>query len=154
MLESSFILLRQIGILAVNEQEKIHFSVDAYRGFRYLSVRRYVEQTEGFSGPTRDGVTLTPEMVRALVPLLNALPEDEKELKPGPVGKFAKRPGVCVVVKVSDFRSVRSLELRGWSQEKGLSKTGVFLPLTHWKEIRRLFADALAVLDEIPPAEF
>ena len=154
MLESSFSILRQIGILAVNEQEQIHFSIDAYHGFRYLTVRRYLEQEEGFSGPTRDGVTLTPEIVRTLVPLLLALPQDYKQLKLGPVGKFAKRPGVCVVVAVSEFRGERGLEMRLWSQEKGFSKNGVWLPLVHWMQIRQLFADALAAFNEVPEIDF
>ena len=153
MSDSSFLLLREIGCLKINEQEMVRFSIDAYHGYRFVSIRRYI-QTEDFTGPTRDGVTLTPEIVQALVPLLQALPTDEKELKPGSVGKFAKRPGVCVMVTISDFRAARSLELRGWSQEKGLSKTGIFLPLTQWKEIRRLFAETLAALNEVPNVEF
>lgn len=153
MLESSFILLRELGALQVNEQEEVRFSIDAYRGYRYVSVRRYIK-TDGFSGPTRDGVTLTPEIVRALVPMLLALPSDEKQLKLGVIGKFAKRPGICVVATISEFRETRGLELRNWSQEKGWSKNGIWLSLTFWEEIRELFKNALAVIDEVPEVDF
>lgn len=152
MLESSFILLQDIGHLEINPQEEIRFSIDAYRGYRYASVRRYLK-TDGFTGPTRDGVTLTPEIVRALVPLLGALPADEKQIKPGSLGKFAKRPGICVVVSVSQFRGAYGLELRNWSQDKGFSN-GIWLPLVYWKDIRELFRSTLAALDEVPEVDF
>ena len=154
MLESSFALLREIGILTVNEQEEIHFSIDAYHGFRYVSVRRYLKLESGFAGPTRDGVTLTPEIVRALVPMLLALPEDEKQIKLGPIGKFAKRPGICIVVGMAEFRGARGLEMRQWTQDKGFSKNGIWLPLTHWADIRKLFAGTLAAIDEVPDIDF
>lgn len=153
MLESSFVLLQDVGVVQLNQQEEIHFSIDAYRGYRYASVRRHI-RTDGFTGPTRDGITLTPDIVRALVPLLLAMPADEKQLKLGPVGKFAKRAGLCVVVNVVEFRGLRGLELRNWSQDKGFSKTGLWLPLTHWADIRKLFADTLAAIDEVPDVDF
>lgn len=154
MLESSFALLRDIGQLPVNEQEEVHFSIDAYHGYRYVSVRRYLKLESGFSGPTRDGVTLTPEIVRALVPMLLALPENVKDLKLGPIGKFAKRPGICIVVGIAEFRGVRALELRQWSQDKGYQKNGIWLPLDKWTDIRKLFSDTLAAIDEVPDVDF
>ena len=153
MLESSFMLLRDIGKLVLSEQEEVHFSIDAYRGYRYVSVRRYL-RTDNFTGPTRDGVTFTPEMIRALVPVLNQLPADEKQLKLGPVAKLAKRAGICIVVTVAEFRGQRGLELRQWEQDKGFTKKGIWLALSKWTEIRQLFADTLVALDEVPDIDF
>lgn len=154
MEQSSFILLREVGSLRLTPQEEIRFSLDAYHGYRYVSVRRYLALEGGFTGPTRDGVTLTPEIMHALVPLLLALPQEAAHVKLGPVGKFAKRPGICVVVSVAQFRGARGLELRNWSQDKGFSKTGIWLPLTHWAQIRELFKNALAALSELPEVDF
>ncbi len=153
MLESSFILLREIGRLVLGPQEEVCFSIDAYRGYRYVSIRRHI-RSDGFSGPTRDGVTLTPEIVRALVPMLLALPQDSKQVKLGQLGKFAKRPGICVVVGVAELRGVRGLEIRNWSQEKGFSKNNLWLPLEKWTEIRELFQNTLAAVDEVPELDF
>lgn len=154
MLESSFMLLREIGTLTLDEQQEIRFSIDAYRGYRYVSVRRYV-RIEGFSGPTRDGVTFTPQMIRALVPVLKELPQDAKQLKLGPVAKLAKRPGICVVVSVAEFRAQRGLDLRQWEEEgQGVSKKGIWLPLSQWEQIRQLFVATLAALDEVPDVDF
>ncbi len=153
MLESSFMLLRDIGKLVLSEQEEVHFSIDAYRGYRYVSVRRYL-RTDNFVGPTRDGVTFTPEMIRALVPVLNQLPAEEKQMKLGQIAKLAKRAGICVVVTVAEFRGQRGLELRQWEQDKGFTKKGIWLPLNKWAEIRKLFAETLTALDEVPDIDF
>ena len=131
----------------------MHFSIDAYRGYRYVSVRRYL-RTDNFVGPTRDGVTFTPEMIRALVPVLNQLPAEEKQLKLGQLAKLAKRAGICVVVTVAEFRGQRGLELRQWEQDKGFTKKGIWLPLNKWTEIRKLFAETLTALDEVPDIDF
>lgn len=153
MLESSFMLLRDIGKLVLSEQEEVHFSIDAYRGYRYVSVHRYL-RTDNFVGPTRDGVTFTPEMIRALVPVLNQLPAEEKQMKLGQIAKLAKRAGICVVVTVAEFRGQRGLELRQWEQDKGFTKKGIWLPLSKWTEIRKLFAETLTALDEVPDIDF
>jgi len=146
-------LLRDIGKLVLSEQEEVHFSIDAYRGYRYVSVRRYL-RTDNFVGPTRDGVTFTPEMIRALVPVLNQLPAEEKQMKLGQIAKLAKRAGICVVVTVAEFRGQRGLELRQWEQDKGFTKKGIWLPLNKWTEIRKLFAETLTALDEVPDIDF
>lgn len=152
-LESSFSLLREIGALALNDREEIRFSIDAYRGFRYISVRKYVKDNI-LPAPTKEGATLTPEIARALVPRLLALPEQAKTLKLGTVGKFAKRPGICIVVNVAQIGSTRGLELRQWEQGKGYTQKGIFLPLDKWAEIRKLFTDVLSALNEVPNIDF
>lgn len=152
-LESSFTLLREIGILELTDQEEVHFSIDAYHGYRYISVRKYIK-TDQLSMPTTGGVTLTPQIVRVLVPRLLALPEDEKQLSLGPVGKFAKRPGICLVVTIAAMGNARGLDIRQWEQDKGYTKKGIFLPLVKWTEIRQLFTNTLSAVDEIPDVNF
>ena len=153
MSESSFMLLREIGSLVLTDGEEIRFSIDAYRGYRYVSVRRYI-RTDNFVGPTRDGVTFTPEMIRALVPVLNQLSADAKQLSLGTIAKLAKRPGICIVAAVAEFRAQRGLEFRQWEQDKGFTKKGIWLPITKWAEIRQLFSESLAALDERPDVDF
>lgn len=153
MLESSFMLLREIGVLTLSPEEEVRFSIDAYRGYRYVSVRRYL-RIENFSGPTRDGVTFTPEMIRVLVPILNQLPPNTEQLKQGTIAKLAKRPGICVVVSVAEFKGQLGLELRQWEQDKENTKKGIWLPLSKWTEIRKFFADTLAALDDVSDMDF
>ncbi len=149
MNDTSFVALRQIGTIRLTTEEEIRFSLDAYRGYRYVSVRRYL-QTDSFSGATRDGITLSPEMIRALVPRLNALPTDPKNLPDGVVGKFAKRAGLCVVVSVVTFRGLRGLDLRQFEEGRGYTKKGIWIPLEKLAEVKKLFAAAQTALAEKP----
>lgn len=150
MSESSFTLLRDIGTILLENGEEVRFSIDAYRGYRYVSVRRYI-QTDGFTGATRDGVTLTPEIVQVLAPLVARLPDDPKAVQDGVLGKFAKRPGICVVAKVGSFKGRRGLDLRQWQEDVGWTKKGIWLPYEKMKEIKALFAQTKEALNEAPP---
>lgn len=153
MSESSFTLLRDIGALALDNGEEVRFSIDAYRGYRYISVRRYV-LSDTFSGATRDGITMTPEILRVLAPLVAALPDSPAAVKDGQLGKFAKRPGICVVVSVGTFKGRRGLDLRQWQEDVGYTKKGIWLPLEKLPEIKVLFAQTKEALDEKPVDDF
>lgn len=150
MSESSFTLLRDIGSLLLENGEEVRFSIDAYRGYRYVSVRRYI-QTDSFAGATRDGITLTPEIVQVLVPLVAALPDDPKQIKDGVLGKFAKRPGICVVVSVGTFRGRRGVDFRQWEKDTVRTKKGIWIPLEKMKDIKLLFSATKDALNDAPP---
>ena len=152
MSESSFIMLQQIGILPLDENSEIKFSIDAYRGYRYASIRKY--QTAGeYVGATRAGITLTPEIVRALGPIIAALPDDPAQLKPAELGKFAKRQGLSVIVQISLFHGSCGLDLRQWQEDdkyKGWTKKGIRLPADKIKEVKSLFAQLMQALEDKP----
>jgi len=153
MSESSFTVLREIGILPLDDKSEVHFSIDVYRNFRYVSVRRYMDM-DGLSAPTHDGVTLTPQIVQVLAPKIAALPDEPKDISNTSLGKFAKRPGICMVVGIGALKGERGLVLRQWEEEKGWTKKGIWLPLSKIKEIKKLFQDTKAALDEQPEDDF
>ena len=153
MLESSFTLLRDIGEIVLKEDESIRFSLDAYHGYRYASVRRYLK-TDGFTGATRDGVTMTPEIVQAMAPKILSLPDRIESIPDGMIGKFAKRAGICVVASVATFRGARGLDLRQWEEVKGFTKKGIWIPLEKLPEIKKLFQATLDALNERPDVSF
>ena len=97
---------------------------------------------------------LTPEILRALEPLLSALPDDIKAVKDGTIGKFAKRPGICIVASVGTFKGRRGLDLRQWQEDVGFTKKGIWLPLEKLPEIKKLFAATRQALDEKPEDDF
>lgn len=148
MPESSFAVLNHIGTLPVDESSEIRFSIDAYRGYRYASIRKYL--TSGsYTGATRAGITMTPEIVKAVAPLLAALPDNPAQITDVELGKFAKRPGMSVIVRVSSFRGDRGLDFRQWQEDdayKGWTKKGIRLPVAKMKEIKELFAKMAAAL--------
>ena len=153
MSESGFMVLQQIGILPLDEASEIKFSIDAYRGYRYASIRKY-QTTGDYVGATRAGITLTPDIVRALAPIIAGLPEDPAQLKAADLGKFAKRQGLSVVAQISAFHGSYGLDLRQWQEDskyKGWTKKGIRLPANKIKEIKILFAQlAQAFLDQTP----
>ncbi|MBO7238324.1 MAG: hypothetical protein J6U96_03415 [Elusimicrobiaceae bacterium] len=152
MSESSFMMLQQIGDLPLDENSMIKFSIDAYRGYRYASIRKY--QTAGeYIGATRAGITLTPDIVKALAPLIAQLPDDPAQLKEVELGKFAKRPGLSVIVRVSSFHDAYGLDMRQWQEDekyKGWTKKGIRLPAEKIKEVKVLFAQLAQALADKP----
>lgn len=152
MSESSFMVLNNIGALALEDGAEVKFTLDAYRNYRYASVRKYMT-SDSYSGATRAGITMTPEIVKALVPLLNKLPDNPAQIEDGDIGKFAKRPGMSVVVRVSTFKGTRGLDFRQWQEDSvytGWTKKGIRLPLEKIKEIKHLFTLMAQALDEKP----
>ena len=150
MADSSFSVLHAIGVLPVDEGSEIRFSIDAYRGYRYASIRKYL--TSGsYTGATRAGITMTPDIVKAVAPLLAALPDDPAQIQDVELGKFAKRPGLSVIVRISSFKGSRGLDLRQWQEDStytGWTKKGIRLPIEKIKEIKQLFAQMAEVLKE------
>ena len=148
MAESSFAVLNSIGTLPVDESSEIRFSIDAYRGYRYASIRKYLTAGE-YIGATRAGITMTPEIVKAVAPLLAALPDDPAQLTDAELGKFAKRPGLSIIVRISSFKGTKGLDFRQWQEDeayKGWTKKGIRLPVEKIKEIKELIAKMAAAL--------
>lgn len=153
MAESSFTVLREIGTITLSPNEEIRFSIDVYRGFRYVSVRRFL-QLNGLFAPTRDGLTLTPEIIRLLEPKVVALPDEPKQIENVQLGKFAKRQGICIVAGIGTLKNQRGLVLRQWQEDIGWTKKGIWLPLDKIKEIKMLFKQTRQALDEQPIDDF
>ena len=150
MSESSFTVLCNVGSLQLEDGCEVKFSIDAYRNYRYASIRKYLK-ADGFFGATRAGITMTPEIVKAVAPLLAALPDDPAKLEDQELGKFAKRPGMSVIVRISSFKGTRGLDFRQWQEDdayKGWTKKGIRLPVEKIKEIKELFAKMAAALAE------
>lgn len=152
MSESSFLILNNIGSLPLEEGEEIKFTIDAYRGYRYASIRKYMT-SDSYSGATRAGITMTPEIVKAVAPLIARLPDDPALLKDEDLGKFAKRPGMSVVVRVSTFKEAKGIDFRQWQEDdayKGWTKKGIRLPASKIADIKKLFGLMAQALAETP----
>ena len=138
---SSFSILKQIGAIKIDEGNEIRFSVDAYKQSRYLSVRKYLK-SETYSGPTKAGITLTSEVVIKIAKALAALPDDINAIKDGELGKYARRQGLAIVLRVSSFNTAKGIDIRQWQEDEtytGWTKKGIRLPLEKLKEIKELF---------------
>ncbi len=142
MPETSFEILTQIGSLILEDGNEIKFSVDSYRGHKYVSVRKYLK-TDTYSGPTKAGITLSPEIVGKIAQALNTLPQDIAQIQDGELGKYAKRQGLSIVLRVSSYMGSKGIDLRQWQEDdayKGWTKKGIRLPIEKLEDIKKLFA--------------
>ncbi len=142
MPETSFEILTQIGSLVLDDGNEIKFSVDSYRGHKYVSVRKYLK-TDTYSGPTKAGITLSPEIVAKIALALNTLPQDAAQIQDGELGKYAKRQGLSIVLRVSSYMGSKGIDLRQWQEDdayKGWTKKGIRLPIEKLEDIKKLFA--------------
>ena len=132
-----FKVLKEIGVLPSTEGSEIKFSIDEYRGYKYGSIRKYLKR-ESYSGPTRAGITMSRDIAVGVLNALSKLskttpPPDEMEL-----GKFAKRPGLSVVARLTVYQGSTGIDLREWQEDvayKGWTKRGIRLPFEQLDKI-------------------
>lgn len=150
MAESTFSVLNLIGALASEDGSEIKFSIDSYKGYKYVSIRKYLK-SETYSGPTKAGITLSPEIVGKINTALAALPEDYKEVQEGELGKYAKKQGLSIVLRVSSYMGSKGIDLRQWQEDEsytGWTKKGIRLPIEKLKEVKELFAKTAKYFEE------
>ncbi|MBR1980033.1 PC4/YdbC family ssDNA-binding protein [Candidatus Proelusimicrobium excrementi] len=150
MAESTFSVLNLIGALASEDGSEIKFSIDSYKGYKYVSIRKYLK-SETYSGPTKAGITLSPEIVGKINTALAALPEDYKAVQEGELGKYAKKQGLSIVLRVSSYMGSKGIDLRQWQEDEtytGWTKKGIRLPIEKLKEVKELFAKTAKYFEE------
>jgi len=129
-------VVKEIGVIAATEGSEIRFSVDEFKGHRYGSIRKHLKR-ESYSGPTRSGITMSPEIVSGVLEALRKLPKEppaeEREL-----GRYAKRPGLAVVARITIYQDSVGIDLREWQQDvsyTGWTKKGIRLAYADLEKI-------------------
>ncbi|MFA6583381.1 MAG: PC4/YdbC family ssDNA-binding protein [Elusimicrobiaceae bacterium] len=137
MLSGGFKVLEEMGVLPATEGSEIRFSIDEYRGHKYASIRKYLKR-DSYNGPTRSGITMSKEIVDGVLDALLKLPGEPEAIVEQELGKFAKRPGLSVVARITIYRDSTGIDLREWQEDvsyKGWTKRGIRLPYENVKEI-------------------
>ncbi len=150
MPQTAFAVLSEIGSIPFDDGSQIKFSLDSYKGHKYISIRKYLK-SDTYSGPTKSGITLSFEMVDKIAQALNALPADINVVEDKELGKYAKRQGLAVVLRISSYMGARALDLRQWQEDEaytGWTKKGIRLPLEKLGEVKNLFAKTLDFIKE------
>jgi hypothetical protein len=122
--------LKELGRLALSESSELVFYVDEYKGHRYGSVRTFVKG-EGYSGPTKSGVTLNGRVLDAAIEAIEKLPPEPLATEDQELARIPKKAGVELVVRVTIFKDSTGVDIREWVDEpeyKGWSKKGVRVP--------------------------
>jgi hypothetical protein len=52
-----------IAIVQKNQREELRFSLDEFKGHRFVSLRIYAPGRDGLMVPTKSGVTFRPELI-------------------------------------------------------------------------------------------
>src|SRR3989338_207123 len=141
--------LKEIGTLPISDSSELKFYVDEYKGYKYGSVRTFVKG-DNYSGPTKSGVTMNPAILEGLIGALAKLPKEPAALEEKELGRFPKRMGIELVLRITIFKDATGIDLREWVEDrdyKGWSKKGVRIPykelpkaLDFFKEMQGLVA--------------
>lgn len=125
----SFKVIEEIGILPAGESSEIRFTFDEYRRHRYFSIRKYLKR-RSYTGPTRSGITMGKEIAAGILGSLKQLPKDAPQVEEKELGKFAKKPGLSVILRITTYQGLKGIDLREWQEDsayKGWTKRGIRL---------------------------
>jgi len=146
-----FKVLKEIGVLPATEGSEIRFSIDEYRGHRYGSIRKYLKR-DSYTGPTRSGITMSPSIVAGMLAAMEKLPAGQTKPAESELGRYAKRPGLVVVVRITVYRDSVGIDLREWQDDvsyKGWTKRGIRLPYERLAEIKGFLTEMRSVMPDI-----
>ena len=122
--------LKELGTMPLSETSELKFYVDEYKGYKYASIRTFLKR-EGYTGPTKAGVTLKPDLLASVIDVLGKLPTEPEALQEVELGRYPKKLGTELVVRVTIYKDTTGVDLREWVDEpeyKGPSKKGVRIP--------------------------
>ncbi|MDE2039648.1 MAG: hypothetical protein KGO96_05805 [Elusimicrobia bacterium] len=122
--------LKDLGSIVVSDASELRFYVDEYKGFKYGSIRTFVKG-EGYSGPTKSGVTMNPAVLAGVIEALGKLPAEPAAQQDRELARLPKKLGVELVVRVTFYKETAGIDIREWVEDesyKGWSKKGVRIP--------------------------
>lgn len=119
--------LALVGALPASDTSEIRFYVDEYKGYPFASIRTFVRR-ENYSGPTKAGITMNPDLLGRILSTLEKLPKEPAATQDTELARLAKKPGVELVVRITIYRDATGVDLREWVDDdnyQGWSKKGV-----------------------------
>ena len=122
--------IKEVGAIAISDTSELKFYVDEYKGYQYASIRTFVKG-DNYSGPTKAGVTLNQGVLAGVVEALGKLPPEGDAPEEKELGRFPKRMGIELVLRITTFKEQTGIDLREWVEDqtyKGWSKKGVRIP--------------------------
>ena len=129
--------LKEVGEIAASATSELRFYIDEFRGRRYASIRRFLKSPR-YTGPTRSGVTMDAELLDSVLKSLEAHASDAGKVEERELGRFPRRPGVELVVRIQVYKDKPGIDIREWldtDQYTGWSKKGVRVPYEKLKDL-------------------
>lgn len=127
---AAFAPLKEVGAIGMSDESEIKFYVDEFKGYKYASIRTFLKR-EGYTGPTKAGVTLNPNLLAQVIEVLAKLPPEPQAIEDQELARFPKKMGTEFVVRVTIYKDTTGVDLREWVDDgayKGWSKKGVRIP--------------------------
>jgi hypothetical protein len=119
--------LKDVGALPLNDTSELKFYVDEFKGYKYASIRTFVKG-EQYSGPTKSGVTMNPAILADVIETLGKLPPEPAALEERELGRYPKKLGTELVVRITIYKDAAGIDIREWVDDqtyKGWSKKGI-----------------------------
>jgi hypothetical protein len=141
--------LKDVGTVTLSDSSDLRFYVDEYKGYKYGSIRTFVKG-DTYSGPTKAGVTLNAGILESVIAALDKLPKEPEALQEQELGRFPKKMGVELVLRVTIFKDSTGIDLREWVEDqtyKGWSKKGVRIP---YKDLQKSLEFLKAMRASVP----
>ncbi|HAH07564.1 MAG TPA: hypothetical protein DCM05_13770 [Elusimicrobia bacterium] len=142
--------LAMVGTLSTSDTSELRFYVDEYRGYPYASIRTFVSR-ENYSGPTKAGITMNPEVLTKVIETLEQLPPEPQASEDQELARIPRKTGLELVVRITLYRDSTGVDMREWVDDgtyKGWSKRGVRIPYGDLKKSLEYLAEMLALLRE------
>ena len=79
------------------------------------------------------------------------MPQDYKEVQECEIGKYAKKQGLSIVLRVSSYMGSKGIDLRQWQEDEsytGWTKKGIRMPIEKLSEVKELFAKTAKYFEE------
>ena len=121
---------KEFGSIAISDESEIKFYVDEYRGYTYGSMRTFLKRST-YSGPTKSGITLNPDLIEKVVAALEKLPAQPEALADKELARFPRKLGTELVVRITIYKDSTGVDVREWVNDgsyEGWSKKGVRIP--------------------------
>ena len=131
MVESrEFKPVKEFGAISLSDESEMKFYVDEYKGYTYASVRTFLKR-EGYTGPTKAGITMNPTLLGNVIETLAKLPAEPTAHEDQELARYPKKTGTEFVVRITIYKDTTGIDLREWVNDgtyTGWSKKGIRIP--------------------------
>ncbi|MFH1723377.1 MAG: hypothetical protein ABII00_02025 [Elusimicrobiota bacterium] len=140
--------LKEVGTIPVTESSEVRFYVDEYKGYPYASIRTFVKR-DNYAGPTRSGLTMNVGLLGSVLEALEKLPSEPESTEDVELGRFPKKTGVELVVRITIYQDTTGIDFREWVDDgvyKGWSKRGVRISYGELGKVKQYLKEMSAFL--------
>lgn len=141
-----------IGKISLGRTAELRFEISLFKGKNYINIRRFVESTN-FTGYTKKGVTLSPEIAQQLVTAFNQYLQTSEANRNDEICRLTKNETTELIARTlptDEKPDVTSIDIREYVQTEnytGWTQKGFRLPINEIDNIINFLNDCLKKID-------